>query len=133
MLTVGDWSGDGHSRSDSINIECNLTVKELQAAYKAGAKKVKLDLTKDVAEDYEDCYIRADELAKLRKHGYSNDHEVSVEDTGDKDPELYRIDNYEAFADMWLFIAKVGNPKLVCKVASASASIHIGGYGLYYC
>lgn len=54
QLVVGDWSGDGHNRTDSVSVLVNCSTEQLQEAYKKGSKKLKFDLTKEAAVEYED-------------------------------------------------------------------------------
>lgn len=38
-IVFGDWSDDGHGKSDKILIETNIEMEDLQKAYKASVKK----------------------------------------------------------------------------------------------
>lgn len=49
-LVLGDWSGDGHSRSEKILLECNYPVKEVQQAYKDSCKLTGISF--NINDDY---------------------------------------------------------------------------------
>jgi hypothetical protein len=125
-LVTGDWSGDGHSQTSTQMIRSNLTRKELEGAYKKGAKKTGVDLTNGVAEDYEDSSFPHEDIEKLRDHGFK--------------PEDY-LDEYEegmpggldseSFYKVWLFIATVGDPRFKYEEVQGE-SINVGGYGVFF-
>lgn len=130
-LVVGDWSHDGHNMTQNFIIRCNLTVKELDKAYKAGVKKVKVDLTEDVARDYEDYVLSKADAQKFAKTGFEFTEKL-FEPSEDEDGAYNIVFGCESFGALWLHIAKVGNPKLKWQEADEErATINIGGYGLF--
>jgi len=125
-LVVGDWSHDGHSMTEQSTIKCNLDKKGLEKAYKKGSKKVGFDLTEEVCEAYEDMSVSDDVVEKLRTAGIKP--EDFIENEGGEWSFAY---NWEAFTELWLRIAKLGNPNLEFEMCSNdSPNINIGGYGL---
>lgn len=128
-LIVGDWSHDGHSMTETITISCNLDKKETVKAYKKGTKKVGFDLTDDVCSDYEDMSVDPEVIKKMREAG------IRVEDfiKQYEDDSSWSFE-YDAtsFAEVWLQIARLGNPDLEYEInVHDSPNINIGGYGLY--
>lgn len=126
-LVVGDWSHDGHNMTEQSTIKCNLTKKDLEKAYKKGCKKVGFDLTEEVCADYEDMSVSDDVIEKLRAA------DIKPEDfiENDDDDGWSFSYNWEAFTELWLRIAKLGNPDLEFEMCSNdSPNINIGGYGL---
>ena len=130
-LIVGDWSDNGHGKTETFTVNCNLDKKALEKAYKAGVKKTQVDLTKDVATNFEDNSISRDAVDKLGKHGFKiSDHsdDVPYPDEIDCEASLWS----DGFATTWLFIARVGNPELEYEfVVDNTSTINIGGYGLF--
>jgi hypothetical protein len=132
-LVIGDWSDDGHGKKDKFTIKCNLDKKALEKAYKKGVKKVGVDITSDVAHEYEDSTISKEDWDKLLKAGMKADEVGEVDIPDHLDGQSDRIFIWpDAFADIWLFVAKAGNPKFEFEHVIATASnINIGGYGLF--
>jgi hypothetical protein len=127
-LTVGDWSGDGHEQSDNFYILSSLDKDSLAAAYKKGVEAIGFDLKKEL-DEYEEGVISSDKLRLLSKHGLLSDWGFDEEKLSE-DWELYHeIDTY---AELWLRIAKVGDPQLEFELVEDNApTLHIGGYGIY--
>ncbi len=123
-LTLGDWSADGHGKTDTITISSSLTAKQLEAAYKRGCKKIGFDLTEEVAEQYENSILEEEVAEKLRAAGFK------VEDiVGTYEGELDNL-CVESFVVIWLFIVKLAKPDFEYKIIN-NADIKIGGYGLF--
>lgn len=131
-LIVGDWSHDGHEKTETVSIKINITPGELREAYERGRDQVGFDLTSDVANDYEDRKLSNVRMKALVAKGYD---ERSVErDEYNNESDDYAGDyvlSHDSFVDVWLFIAKLGNPDLTYETLN-SASINVGGYGLFY-
>lgn len=126
-LVVGDWSHDGHNMTEQSTIKCNLEKKDLEKAYKKGTKVVGFNLTEEVCADYEDMSMPAEIAEKLKVAGIDANEYVEHEDG----EELSFAYNHEAFTELWLRIAQLGNPDLKYEMSSnESPNINIGGYGL---
>lgn len=117
-LVLGDWSGDGHSKTDTVTIETNLSKKEVWEAYSAGAKLIGVDLCNSVAAEYEDNKICRDDVAKFADAGY----ECEIDD--------YNSIYTEEFTALFLFTVSKGRPDFVYEICK-NQDLHIGGYGLY--
>lgn len=123
-LILGDWSGDGHGQSQTVIINSNLRKDELLTAYEAGTKLVGFDLINDVCEEYEDNRMKREYKTKLLDLGFPDFYEDGLEeDTCYLDQEL--------FAQIFLFICKLGNPSFEHEIVESDSFIHIGGYGLF--
>jgi hypothetical protein len=89
---------------------------------------VGVDLTRDVCREYEDSTLPADVLVKLTDAGFTI--------PGVADPKAAICDDTEyltpeEFAEIWLFIARKGDPDLKVEIVEDEPSINIGGYGLF--
>lgn len=124
-LQMGDPSGDGHNIRESIHIISNLDSKELEKAYKKGAKAIKYDPINKLCCDYEDSMISSEIIQKLSDAGYDfKDWELNEDDEDD-----INLDQ-DAFAHIILFVIKVGNPDFEFKLTRID-KFEIGGYGLF--
>lgn len=121
-LIVGDYDNEGHEKTETRTFEVNCSAKQLNNAYKKGAKRINYDFELKVANEVGKEKLPKKVLAVLVEHGWSPRTVLA------HNRELY-VDDY---VDIWLFIAKLGNPKLEAKpVTSVRDEIPIGGYGLW--
>lgn len=126
-LTAGDESQDGHEKTETITVSCNLTKAQLEKAYRAGTKKLGFDLSADVAREYEDSSVSEGFVKKLRAAGI-DPTEFLEQDDGDWSFGY----SATSFIELWLRIATLGNPSLVFEhMSETSPSIFVGGYGLF--
>jgi hypothetical protein len=128
-LVVGDWSHDGHEKTDVQFLESNLPSSEIKKAYNAGTKIVGFDFSKVVARNYEEDKISVDKVDKLKSLGCELFDSYDEYDFSEK--EGYQLWP-DIFTDVYLFICKLGNPDFEYELVSDSADrINIGGYGLF--
>ncbi len=127
-LTVGDWSHDGHGMSNSYNIECNLSSKQVETAYNKASKTLGFDFI-TLFDEYECCSLEGKFARKLL-------------DSGFKDPEFQKSYNddpkdtsYSVYSDVYvkiyMWIAKLSNGTLEYKFVDSKNELQIGGYGLF--
>lgn len=138
-LVVGDWSGDGHSITKTIDIKTNVTTGELLEAYQAGVKKIGIDLSKQICSEYGDFRISYDQFLKLI--AFSELYDVFSEECEEEIKAIKTQEDftesdcnyldYEKYAKLYLGVAKVGNPTIKYKFATKTQRINIGGYGLF--
>ena len=123
-LVMGDWSSDGHGKTETVSIKSNLDKEEIKAAYKAGTKILGFDFINEVCADY-GCHHRLpqENFETLVKHGMRRDNW----DMYDENTISMWTDS---FSEIYLFIVKLGNPEFEYKTVKA-ATIDIGGYGLF--
>lgn len=117
-FVIGDWSDDGHGKTRELLFQSNLSKIEVENAYVEGTKLINFDFSEKVAVEYQNPELPAKYLKIL------NDFGAKLH------PKLEDLD-YESFADIWMFIAKLGRPDLEIKMLNKN-SIDIGGYGLFY-
>lgn len=130
-LVLGDWSHDGHEKTETINIRSNLLKAGIEEAYALGTEKLGFDFCKEIAADYEDNMLDNEKWEALKKLGYQDD---DLEEDGIKynegDISLWT----DSFTDIYLFIVKLGNDEFEFEYLSEvqNPQIKIGGYGLFY-
>lgn len=119
MVTVGDWSRDGHNQFDTYVVYSNKPQEKVMEAYSKGCEKLGFDLIKEYCCEYEDNKI-PEEIYEHFKHI------VDIDEFRGK----YTVWS-ETWADMVLHVAKLGDPELDVNIKELN-SWKIGGYGLYY-
>jgi hypothetical protein len=125
ILRTGDWSNDGHGKTNTISIKSNLSVEDIEGAYKKGCKIVKFDLSEDCCSQYEEGAITDDILKKLRKFPTLE----SAMDVQGRDDEGQT--DSRRFTNLYLAIAKLGKPAFEYAIVPYDNIIDIGGYGLF--
>lgn len=155
---IGDWSSDGHGKSDTVLLESNKTVREIQEAYKKSCKLTGLSFNHNddytglklpwnhpeakerrIAVEYGDNTISklAEEI--LLKHG------IDVWDGFDKsvftDDDVVYIDGPDHFIELWIKFVQLSLPDLVLEKVTDDIPVINGwwnenlnvqfGYGLY--
>ena len=135
-VEIGDWSNDGHNRSDCFVVESTLTQSELMTAYRTGVSIIGVDLINDVAKDYEDSLLSKEHEELLRKAGYGFDKDpkgnLYFERYDDEDESTSYSLGVQEYLDIFLFMCRLGEPHQVIQLIKTSHSLHIGGYGLFY-
>lgn len=129
---IGDWSADGHGMYESIMISTRNT-ECLEADYQKGFEKTGLDITK-YCEDYGDSDLPRSFIEDLEKAGFDimdiDDIRYCKENPLQDNGKSYTI-YYHEYLDIWMFIAKKGNPDLEWEECKYEGTVQPGGYGLF--
>lgn len=129
-LRVGDWSGDGHERTEDILVRVNKSSVDIETAYYKGVKVCEVDV-KSLVADFEEWDIPSAELRKLHRNGILRDWNFDDEESLSEDFSLlYEIDMY---VEIYLRIAQLGDPDLKYETVDTDENpvLYIGGYGLF--
>lgn len=129
-LIVGDWSRDGHEKSEVVKIKSNLTLEELQAAYKDGSKLIGVDLIKNVCKDYEDNKIPKEICEKILKSLAALNLKSSLEwfeEDLEEDVWIYESE----WAYVILDVCRIGCPNFEWEEVEDGENWKIGGYGVF--
>ena len=118
-LVVGDYSGDGHDKRETITIRSNKEADETRYAFEQENETVQLE---QYCSEFEDQEFPTALISKY----VSTDLYVV-----DPDEEFSEMD-LDTFAEIWMGMARAGDPELVLSVENIP-EIFIGGYGLFYC
>jgi hypothetical protein len=122
-LIVGDWSNDGHGRSDTKICICSHSAGEVMGAHKKLVSKG-INLLSQ-CEDYEVSNLGKDFVEKLNEIGFDLSGFVEFYDG-------YSYVNTTEWMKLYMELAKVEIPELEYKfINDGLPSIDIGGYGLY--
>ncbi len=134
-LVIGDWSGDGHDKRETINIKSSLDKKAMEKAYKKGAKKLGFDFCKDVCAEYEDNKIPSEKLDALVKLGLETKGMGLEYDLKrmKKDKDVGIGLWHDDFVEIYLFLIKLGNEEFTFEYldVDTNPTINIGGYGMF--
>ncbi len=130
-LVLGDWSGDGHEKTEKVFIETNKFLGEVVQAYKDSCELTHVSFN-DIANDYGDNHLD-DEIAKIF--------------TELKCPLLEEIENEDnylhpnLFARLWFWFISLSLPDFQFKIIKDDTPTINGywsedfnesfGYGLY--
>lgn len=123
-IVMGDWSNDGHGRTEKVVISTDFTREEVEKAFKAGVEKTGFDITTH-CEDYEDGSVPNALYDYFDKAGveYGNIRE---------DNESTQGIGYDDFVKIWFKTCEIGNPDFkYTQVSHYENEIRIGGYGLF--
>lgn len=154
LLILGDWSNDGHGRTEVVTVDHNLSSHSaLNGAHTMGCKILGHNFANVVARAYECPYIPEEVLEALIEHKILMEvPEEEKTQSFEKGNRYWRLtgvvdsycdwlseydDNFvidsDLYAELWLRIAQLGEPSLTyTRVGSGDSNrITIGGYGLY--
>lgn len=138
QVVVGDWSNDGHGRTETFFIRSSLNGYELDAAHRAGSSIVGFSLKDDICSGYDNCLITRTQLLKLQELGMTyetenrtdNEDDVVMTDYRDREIEPSFYIGREDYFNFYLFIATLGNPEFKFELIKPG-KVNIGGYGLF--
>lgn len=114
-LVVGDWSGDGHEKTENILVLSNKSSKEIEKAYQDGTEILGFDFSEECCSDYEDYEIKEKYIKILKNEN------IKVDDN---------FMDIESFASIYIQICKLGDPELKIDIQDIDI-VDIGGYGLF--
>lgn len=144
-LIVGDWSGDGHERTEDFLIESNLSQDQIAQAIIQTENLFEFTFS-DFCSEYEDNTIHSCILDKFIEAQIIDkdflddlfcdedyDHECHHCETKDEDEcVLYYEFTPEAFVELYLRLAKYSIPAFeYIYLDDRVPTIEIGGYGLF--
>lgn len=133
-LTVGDYSRDGHEKSEVLLFSCSHSKNQLQAFYTSASVNYKLDLKKQCSEYKNDSFtvLFYKKLLEVFKDDPIVNTLIGAEVPLDEDdPDAFIAP--DTYAELYLHIAKLACSDLVWESKSDTTdNINIGGYGLFY-
>lgn len=121
-LVIGDWSDDGHGKTDSVFIESNLTALQIEEAYSQFfTNNLELALYKDFCEDYDDVRLPEKLATFLLEAGLIMQGYIDTENF---------IVNQDEYVQIYLFIVKLARPDFKYSLIEIP-KCNIGGYGFF--
>lgn len=148
-LVLGDWSDDGHGKTDKILVESNMSVKDIKQAYKNSCKLTKIKFEDEVAADFEEPYFSKKAMKIfITRFGLTRDivkkwnkiEKIDVSQNEFNDFNSPTLD-IESFINAWIWFVRLSNPDIQINVIDDEIPCINGywdkvlnanfGYGLY--
>jgi len=118
-MTIGDWCGDGHEKSDDFLIESNLPIESVREAHFQIEKATGINI-EDICSCYEEDEIDPEIIQELKKLGFHFDNSSGMGD---------EVTNSEEMARLWVFLLMKADPELKLEfVEETIPSLHFYGY-----
>lgn len=140
-LTVGDWSDDGHGKSDTFTIKCNLNEEEIMKIMKQQNKKYKFNFVEDFFRNYEERTLSNKKWSRFKpfaesiyKKGFLSEDWI-INEPLETYEDMFGDDGMDAgmYAEIFCYFIKDGHDDFQFEfIEDTSAEIRIGGYGLYH-
>lgn len=147
-ITIGDWSDDGHGKSDEIIFESNATLKEMQDAYRQSCRTTGIqfhgyDHRNDYSNGIEICVNYEDSSPPIKAVDIMIAYGIiDISEYGDDfDKEDFYFDGGEEFAEYIMKFIGISIPGFQFKKISDEIPPlngwwgdlnHSFGYGLYF-
>lgn len=131
-LQFGDWSNDGHGKSQDFILETNKSVKDVEEAYAKAKEKSGVDL-ENICSEYEERALESETYDKLKALGWKPN-------LSEKD--LARFENKNSFysylnmtesllVELFIWYVKFGDPTIEVSIGKIPTFSKSFGYGLY--
>lgn len=155
-LVLGDWSDDGHGKSDKILVESNCTVDGVQQAYKDSCKMTGVQFNHnenysglksylEIATDYEENTIPVEAVEIFReKFGLTKEiiEGWELDDEYEEGEPIHL--NSDSIVNAWIWFVRLSHPEIIIQEVDVKDEIPCingywnknlnvqFGYGLYY-
>ena len=103
-LPIGDWSNDGHGKSEMVLVKSNVPVGQAREAHFRIKEATGIDIH-SFCDDYEDWAVPAEIVEKLNKLGFP--FEVEEGESAYIEPDK--------MAALWMFLLQKANPAIRLK------------------
>lgn len=133
-LSIGDWSGDGHGRSEDFTVASNAPVEIVREAHYKIPEVTGIDI-EGICSEYEEDEIDPETVQTLKDMGFQFENSSGMGEGIVNVPEMAR---------MWIFLLQKADPSLELEIkdedipnlqfcGADDKGRHIGkvGYGLF--
>lgn len=134
-ITIGDWSCDGHGRSEDFMVSSNMPVEAVREAHYKIKGATGIDI-ESICSEYEEDEIDEETVVTLKNMGFKFENSSGMGDGIVNVPEMARL---------WIFLLQKADPTLELKIVECDTprlqfygfdekGRHIGGvgYGLFH-
>lgn len=134
-ITIGDWSCDGHGRSEDFIVSSNMPVESVREAHYKIKDTTGIDI-ESICAEYEEDEIDEETVGILKSMGFQFENSSGMGEGIVNVPEMARI---------WIFLLQKADPTLELKIVDDDIPRlqfygfdekrrHIGGvgYGLFH-
>ena len=133
-LSIGDWSGDGHGRSEDFTVASNAPVETVREAHYKIPEVTEVDI-ESICSEYGEDEIDAETVQVLKDMGFQFENSSGMGEGIVNVPEMARL---------WIFLLQKADPSLKLEIkdddipnlqfcGADEKGRHIGkvGYGLF--
>jgi hypothetical protein len=128
VLEIGDSSGDGHDKRNTVVVVSNKSQSEIMEAYRKGCAVVGFDLINECCEEFEDSLISEARMKMLTDAG------VKLEDDDFVCKNGFARLSCDEWTTLYLGVVSLGfvDPSdFKYEILNYKHRIYIGGYGLF--
>lgn len=118
VLSLGDWSGDGHGRHEDMRIKSNYSVEEVREMYFNAVEKSGVNFCEEFCAEYEECTIPENKAQMLP---------FSIENYSELYKESYYMDT-DSLTKLFLDWIKYYNPEFEYEIIPPEPMLHFYGF-----
>lgn len=128
-VVLGDWSDDGHGKSEKYPILVNMPTKDIQDAYKASCEKLGISFNDNedftntkrnyneaekyrICCEYDDSSISETVIEILKKHNCPLVDEIIGDDQDEDEEQNYYIEGKDMFVKLLMWFIQQSLPEL---------------------
>lgn len=117
-MTIGDWSGDGHGKSEDFLISSNVPVDRVREAHFRIKEAAGIDI-EDICSSYGEDEVDAETVEILKRMGFLFENKSGMGE---------RILSVEEMAKLWLFLLQKADDELeLALIENDAPSLHFYG------
>lgn len=107
-MSIGDWSGDGHSQCKDYNIKSNKPVEQVREAHFKITEVTGINI-EEICNEYQECTMPSNIIDKLRELGFDIKACGYIDKRDDGDV-VYAEPN--GMVQLWCFLLMKADPGL---------------------
>lgn len=105
-LSIGDWSGDGHGRSEDFTVASNAPVETVREAHYKIPEVTEVDI-ESICSEYGEDEIDAETVQVLKDMGFQFENSSGMGEGIVNVPEMARL---------WIFLLQKADPSLKLEI-----------------
>lgn len=116
-MTIGDWSGDGHEKTEDFLVESNKDIQDVREAHFRIRETTGIDIEK-ICSHYGEQTIPESTAEKLERLGLTLKNGGRI------------IDSPEEMANLWIFLLQKADPELTLRLIPEQTYPMLHFYGV---
>lgn len=119
-LTIGDWSGDGHSQREHFLVRANKSLEQVREAHFLIPEKTGVDI-ESICSGFEEDTISEELVDKIEDLGFTLENSAGI------CKEMIEVDE---MAHLWTFLLQEADPELEIEFVEQQPhpTLHFHGY-----
>lgn len=109
-IELGDWSDDGHGKTEVYMLESDLTVAETREAYIRSINFTGIEFQKEIANAYDDNTLSEIVYLNFKEHGF----DFTKHEDEEEYEEIYICPDF--YVEMLIWFIKLSAPESTIKV-----------------